>query len=35
MEGSPLAEYVRQIDRTRRKTIDFLVDVNRQLQRAM
>lgn len=31
MEGSPLYEYVRKIDRTRRKTIDFLVDLNRQL----
>src|SRR5690242_3427315 len=31
MEGSPLMEYVRQIDRTRRKTIDFLVEVNRQI----
>lgn len=31
MEGSPLQEYVRRFDRTRRKTIDFLVDVNRQL----
>jgi transglutaminase-like putative cysteine protease len=33
MEDSPLAEYVRGVDRTRRKTIDFLVDLNRNLQR--
>ena len=33
MEGSPLAEYMRGVDRTRRKTIDFLVDVNQRLQR--
>src|SRR3954447_25220048 len=31
MEGSPLHEYVQKFDRTRRKTIDFLVDVNRQV----
>jgi uncharacterized protein (DUF2126 family)/transglutaminase-like putative cysteine protease len=33
MEGSPLAEYVRRVDRRRRKTIDFLVDLNSQVQR--
>src|SRR5215475_2731934 len=33
MEGSPLYEYVRRIDRTRRKTIDFLVDLNQQINR--
>ncbi len=33
MEGAPLAEYVRRIDRTRRKTIDFLVELNQQLQK--
>jgi uncharacterized protein (DUF2126 family)/transglutaminase-like putative cysteine protease len=33
MEGTPFAEYVRGVDRSRRKTIDFLVDVNRRLQR--
>ncbi len=33
MEGSSLAEYVRKIDRTRRKTIDFLVDLNQRVQR--
>ncbi|HEX3601132.1 MAG TPA: transglutaminase family protein [Lacipirellulaceae bacterium] len=33
MEGSPLAEYVRGVDRTRRKTIDFLVELNQQLQK--
>ncbi len=32
MEGTPFAEYVRKVDRTRRKTIDFLVDLNRNLQ---
>src|SRR5690606_28145239 len=32
MEGSPLAEYVRGIDRSRRKTIDFLVELNQRLQ---
>ncbi|MFO0789080.1 MAG: transglutaminase family protein [Pirellulales bacterium] len=32
MEGSPLANYVRKIDRSRRKTIDFLVELNQQLQ---
>ena len=32
MENSPLAEYVRTIDRTPRKTIDFLVELNQQLQ---
>lgn len=33
MEGSPLAEYVRKIDRRKRRTIDFLVELNSQLQR--
>ncbi len=31
LEASPLCEYVRRVDRTRRKTIDFLVELNRQL----
>src|SRR4051812_20354819 len=33
LEGSPFAEYVRGIDRSRVKTNDFLVAVNQQLQR--
>ncbi len=33
LEDSPLAEYVRKIDRTRRKTNDFLVELNQNLQR--
>lgn len=32
MEGSPLANYVRGIGRSRRKTIDFLVELNQRLQ---
>ncbi len=28
MEGSPLAEYVRKIDRRKRRTNDFLVELN-------
>ncbi len=32
-EDSPLQQYVLAIDRTRRKTIDFLVDLNSQMQR--
>ncbi len=32
-ENSPLCEYVRQVDRTRRKTIDFLVELNQQLNK--
>ena len=32
MEGSPLAEYIRKIDRRRRRTIDFLVELNSRLQ---
>jgi uncharacterized protein (DUF2126 family)/transglutaminase-like putative cysteine protease len=33
LEGSPFAEYVRKIDRKRRKTIDFLVELNQNLQK--
>ncbi|MEX0643183.1 MAG: transglutaminase family protein [Pirellulales bacterium] len=33
LDGSPLAEYVRKVDCTRRKTIDFLVDLNQQVHR--
>jgi uncharacterized protein (DUF2126 family)/transglutaminase-like putative cysteine protease len=33
VEGSPFAEYLRGIDKRRRRTNDFLVDVNQQLQR--
>ncbi len=33
VDGSPFAEYVQSIDRTRRKTIDFLVDINQRLSR--
>ena len=33
MDDSPLAEYVRTIDRTPRKTIDFLVELNQKLKR--
>jgi uncharacterized protein (DUF2126 family)/transglutaminase-like putative cysteine protease len=32
MEGTPFAEYVRKVDRRRRKTIDFLVELNQKLQ---
>jgi uncharacterized protein (DUF2126 family)/transglutaminase-like putative cysteine protease len=32
MDDSPLAEYMRRIDRTRRKTNDFLVELNQKLQ---
>lgn len=32
MEDSPLAQYVRKVDRRRRRTIDFLVELNSQLQ---
>ena len=33
MENSPLAGFVRSVDRRRRKTIDFLVELNGRLQR--
>lgn len=33
MDGSPLAEFMRTVDRTPRKTIDFLVDLNQRLQK--
>ena len=33
MEGSPLGEYVRPIDRKRRRTIDFLVELNQQVHK--
>jgi len=33
MHDSPLANYVRRIDRKPRRTIDFLVELNKQLQR--
>ncbi|HYO25282.1 MAG TPA: transglutaminase family protein, partial [Lacipirellulaceae bacterium] len=32
MEDSPLAGYVQKVDRRRRKTIDFLVELNQKLQ---
>jgi len=35
MEGSPLAEYVRRFDRRRRRTIDFLVNVNQAVHKAV
>jgi uncharacterized protein (DUF2126 family)/transglutaminase-like putative cysteine protease len=35
MDGSPLQEFVRRIDRSRRKTVDFLVDLNQQVHRAV
>lgn len=34
-DGSPLAEFVRGIDRTRRRTCDFLVELNQRLQNAI
>lgn len=34
-DNSPFAQFLRKIDRTPRKTIDFLVDVNRQLKEAI
>jgi uncharacterized protein (DUF2126 family) len=33
LDNSPLAEYLRTIDRRKRRTIDFLVDVNQQLSK--
>src|SRR5690606_22521248 len=35
MENSPLADFMRTIDTTPRKTIDFLVDLNRHLKDAI
>ena len=35
MDNSPLAQFLRTVDRTPRKTIDFLVDVNRQIKEAI
>jgi uncharacterized protein (DUF2126 family)/transglutaminase-like putative cysteine protease len=35
MEGSPLAQFLRTVDRRPRKTIDFLVDLNQQLKNAI
>jgi len=35
MDDSPLAEFMRTIDRTPRKTIDFLVELNTQLKHAI
>ena len=35
MEGSPLTEYLRTVDRRPRKTIDFLVELNQQVKDAI
>ena len=35
MEGSPLADFLRTVDRTPRKTIDFLVELNSRLKHAI